>query len=55
VIINPVEIDEELDVKFKPGIYLQTKAFIDKEVIDLISIQQQLDIVEKFYKKIGNL
>lgn len=55
VAINPVEIDAELDVKFKPGIYHQTKAFINKDANDFISIQQQLDIVAKFYKKIGNL
>lgn len=46
-LINSIEVkkvenvDYSIDTKFKPGIYLQTKAFIDKDFRDLKTIQEQ--------------
>lgn len=44
VAVNPVEIDEELDLLYKPGLYRQTKSFL-KEINDgkKITIAEQLE------------
>lgn len=51
VAINPVEIDDHLDKEFKPGFYLETKAFLENYTNDLCSIQQQQKHLT-FYKQI---
>lgn len=50
--IYPVEIDDYLDKVFKPGFYLETKAFIDEETSRLCSIQDQLLHISSIYKQI---
>lgn len=52
VAINPVEIDDHLDKEYKPGFYLETKAFLEGDTARLCSIQQQLENVNCIYKKI---
>ena len=47
------DINYEIDDKFKPGIYLQTKSFIEKKVNLFININEQLDILNNFYSKIN--
>lgn len=54
VAINPVEIDDHLDKEFKPGFYLETKAFIEGEVKRFCSIQQQMNHIKNCYSKIQN-
>ncbi|UYP48058.1 hypothetical protein NEF87_004343 [Candidatus Lokiarchaeum ossiferum] len=39
--VEKVEIDDELDRKFKPGLFLQTSAFLNKDWIKLKTIQEQ--------------
>ena len=51
VAINPVEIDDHLDKEFKPGFYLETKAFLEGDYSRLCSIQEQAEHVEKIYNK----
>ena len=40
--VLPVEIDDHLDKEFKPGFYLETKAFIEGDVTRLCSIEEQV-------------
>ncbi len=50
--INEVKIDDELDIKFKPGLYLQTKSFIDRDFKHLQSIEDQVESM-KYYSLIA--
>ena len=43
VAVEPVTIDENLDLRFKPGIYRQTEAFLNDDYRFLASIQEQAD------------
>lgn len=52
VVISPVEIDDHLDKDFKPGFYLETKAFIEGDFKNLCSICEQLFYVNNIYLKI---
>lgn len=40
--IRPVEIDDELDIEFKPGIYRQVKAFLAGDYTDMLSLEHQI-------------
>ena len=51
--VLPVEIDDHLDKDFKPGFYLETKAFLEGDDTRLCSIAQQVDRVESVFRKIG--
>lgn len=48
----PVELDEQLDLSFKPGLYKQTEAFLNNEHQELCSIEEQLDMFD-YYNKIA--
>ena len=48
-----VKIDYRLDEKYKPGLYLQTKMFINNKFDCFCSIEHQLNIF-KFYYKVAN-
>ncbi len=50
--VYPVEIDDHLDKEFKPGFYLETKAFLDGDTSRLCSLEQQALHVQNIYKKI---
>lgn len=52
VAISPVEIDDRLDKEFKPGFYLETKAFLECDYSRLCSIKEQTQHVEYIYYKI---
>ena len=52
VAINPVEIDDHLDKEFKPGFYLETKSFLEKETSNLCSIAEQQRHVAEIYNNI---
>ncbi len=47
--VYPVEIDDHLDKEFKPGFYLETKAFLEGETVRLCSVEQQLEHVKRIY------
>jgi len=51
--INPVEIDNKLDVKFKPGLYLLVKAFLESDYSKFVTIHEQKEMIENIYKKIS--
>ncbi len=50
--VYPVEIDDHLDKEFKPGFYLETKAFLDGDCGRLCSMEQQKNHTEMIYKNI---
>lgn len=54
VIISPVEIEDELDKKFKPGLFLQVKSFLDGDFSRFCSIEEQQYRIDNYYIKIAN-
>ena len=50
--VYPVEIDDHLDKEFKPGFYLETKAFLDNNTKRLCSVEQQLCHVNTIFMNI---
>lgn len=50
--VYPVEIDDRLDKEFKPGFYLETKAFLEGDTSRLCAFEQQKEHVEMIFKKI---
>lgn len=54
VSVNKVEIDDELDKKFKPGLYRQTKAFIEntdeEKKLSINDFMQHFEVYEKIDK-----
>lgn len=50
--VYPVEIDDHLDKEYKPGFYLETKAFLKGDELRLCSLGQQLNHVLSIYNKI---
>jgi predicted dehydrogenase len=52
--INPVEnIDYDFDEKFKPGLFLQTKAFLNGDYTNFCSLEEQISSFE-IYNRIAN-
>lgn len=51
--VEPVEIDDHLDKEYKPGLYLQTKAFLEGDYSRLCTIEQQKVHIEKVYNKMS--
>lgn len=50
VAINFVEeIDYSLDEQYKPGLYLQTKAFLESKTEQFINIEEQKNLINTFY------
>jgi predicted dehydrogenase len=51
VAIEKADIDDSLDTRFKPGLYLETKAFLSNETDRLLNIKQHLRNLD-WYEKI---
>ena len=51
--LNFVEIDDELDKRFKPGLYLQVKAFLKNDIKSLCSIDEQIKLFPIYEKMAG--
>ncbi len=49
VAVNPVEIDDHLDKEFKPGLYLQTKAFLENNDTNFCAVQEQKEMIDRYY------
>jgi len=43
--IDFVEINDHLDIEYKPGLFLQTKAFLERQHHLLMPVKEQLDIL----------
>lgn len=54
VVISPVTIDDDLDKRYKPGFYLETKKFIEGDVSGLCSVDTQWEHTLNIYHKIIN-
>lgn len=50
--VYPVEIDDHLDKDFKPGFYLETKAFLEGDCSRLCFLKDQVDHINKLYNRI---
>lgn len=50
--VYPVEIDDHLDKDYKPGFYLETKAFLENDKRRLCSLQEQIEHFNNIYFKI---
>lgn len=48
-----VEVDDELDTRYKPGLYLQMQAFLT-DGAGLVTAQDQCDAIANVYNKIAN-
>ncbi len=50
-----IETNDKYDLMFKPGLYLQTKAFLDNDFKDLQTIKGQLELINIYQKINGNV
>lgn len=48
--VDKIEIDDTLDRQFKPGLYLQTKAFLNGETDILLSLTQHVELCKTYQK-----
>jgi predicted dehydrogenase len=53
VAVELIDIEDELDTKFKPGLYLQTRCFIEQEYNELCSITEHIRNL-KYYDRINS-
>ena len=54
VAINMVEnIDYSLDEKFKPGLYLQTKVFLENNLLEFCTLKEQAEKTAMYKKMSG--
>lgn len=51
--VLPVEIDDHLDKEFKPGFFLETKAFVEEDDTRLCKIEDQLNRIDSVFRKIS--
>jgi len=49
VSVNSVSLDDQLDKEFKPGFYLQTKAFVDGDYARFCSLKMQQENIDNYY------
>ncbi len=50
--IIPVELDDDLDTRFKPGLHAQTDAFLKNDVTHMATIESHAKHMEEIYKVI---
>ena len=50
--ITPIELEDDLDTRFKPGLYAQTQAFLKGEATNLATISSHAHHMEDIYKVI---
>ena len=50
--VYPVDIDDHLDKEFKPGFYLETKAFLEGDFCRLCSLDEQYLHIKTIYNRI---
>lgn len=53
VAVNPVELNNELDLSFKPGVYLQVSLFLNGHTEDFCKLEEQARMVEKYYTRMS--
>jgi predicted dehydrogenase len=50
--IAPLPIDNDIDGRFKPGLWLQTQAFLNNETEHLLTIVEHKQLTQEWYSKI---
>lgn len=53
VAVEPVVIDDSLDKEFKPGLYLQTKVFLDHDFSMMVTLAEQKRMIGEYYMKMS--
>ncbi|MDD4527587.1 MAG: hypothetical protein PHF25_06075 [Candidatus Margulisbacteria bacterium] len=53
VSVETMLVDDHLDKEFKPGLYLQTKAFLEGDYSRFCTIEQQKENIGKVYNKMS--
>jgi predicted dehydrogenase len=53
VAVNPCELDDKDDKEFKPGLYKQTKAYLENDYNRFCSIQEQKLMIDEYYLKMS--
>ena len=53
VVVNPVVLNDELDKKFKPGLYLQVKNYLENDFSRFCTIDEQQHMIDNYYLKMG--
>lgn len=51
--VNPVLIDDSLDIHYKPGLYHQTREFIEGNYDAFCDISEQYEMITKVYNKMA--
>ena len=50
-----IKIEDQLDKDYKPGLYLQTKAFLSDEIdATLVTLEEQFNLIKNVYNPISN-
>ena len=53
--VEDIKLDELLDLNFKPGLYIQVERFLNYQIEDLCTIEEQKNNYKDIFMKIGNL
>ena len=51
--VKPVNLDDKLDHDFKPGLYRQTKAFLNGDTVDFCTLQEQVEHTKLYSEMAG--
>lgn len=54
VAIEAVDLDDDLDIRFKPGLFRQVGAFIGRDYANFCTLEEQKENIERFYLKMSN-
>jgi predicted dehydrogenase len=54
VSLDEIELDDSLDIKYKPGLYSQVQKFLNGDCQELCTIEEQRKSYENIYMKIGS-
>lgn len=52
--INQVKINDNIDKKYKPGLYRQTLNFTENNFKNFCTVEEQIERIKNIYNKIGN-
>ncbi len=53
VAVEKVQLDDDLDTRFKPGLYRQTQAFLNRDATNFCTIEQQLENAKIYSEMAG--
>ena len=55
VSVEEIKLDESLDSKYKPGLFIQVHKFLSSQTEDLCTIGEQIINYKNIFMKIGDL